>query len=245
MQYQQAVAEARSLVKRSEEDQWRLAELTWEQVQAGRSRSKWAEDIDISPDMTSRWYRLWEEWRGVAAAARPPFAEALSPFNRHSEEIRTKRGIRNLSPERRAEVVRELLTDPEVAHETFNTPQPDDEIAAKARMYAGNAISHHDQRIQEHVQEKRHQEAVTKGRTDQEALYELSAMMQVLADVVVTGGKLARKLSEGATLSKRARQSLADYAAKAKATIEWLEGVRDEQHAEDIDEVLRVWVAES
>jgi len=32
MSYQEAVTEARMLIRRSEADQWRLAQLTWEQV---------------------------------------------------------------------------------------------------------------------------------------------------------------------------------------------------------------------
>jgi hypothetical protein len=169
----------------------------------------------------------------------PEEASAIKDVNRAASSLG------KLPAQSRARIIREHLADPDVARETFNAPEPDDEMAAKARMHAGSAISRHDQRIQRHVEEKRHEEAADRGRTDQEALYEVSSMMQVLTDVVVTGGRLARKLSDGATLSAGTRNALADRALKAKATVEWLEAIRDEQHAEDIDEVLRAWAAES
>lgn len=257
MEYQAAVAEARTLVKRSEDDQWRLAELTYEQVESGISRRQWAQDIGVVAQHVSTLYRVWDQYGDQQLDAQPKFADVYARIHtpgRYAEggdqegghyigqAVRT---VRDLPPERKAEVIREALADPEVAKHTFNAPEADDEMAAKARMYAGNAITDHDHRIQRHVQERRHEESVNTGRTDSEAIYEVSSMMQVLADVVVTGGKLARKLSDGATLSDPMRQTLAGYATKAKATIEWLEGIKDADHAEDIEEVLRVWAAES
>src|SRR6266487_2245779 len=57
--YEKAVAEARRLVKRSEEDQWRLAELTWEQVEGGKSRAQWARDVGVGRTSVMRWYKIW------------------------------------------------------------------------------------------------------------------------------------------------------------------------------------------
>jgi hypothetical protein len=252
MQYQEAVTEARTLVKRSETDQWRLAELTWEQVNSGISQGQWARDTGMARSHVQYLFRVWRD--RPRAASLPNFSDAYvaarhgidpeeSASARQAERAASE--IRRLPPERKAEVVREALADPEVAKHTFNAPQADDEMAAKARMHAGNAITTHDQRVQRHIQQQRHEEAVSMGRTDTEALYEVAAMMQVLTDVVVTGGQLARKLSEGATLNAGTRNTLADRAMKARATVDWLETIRDERHAEDIEEVLRVWAAES
>jgi hypothetical protein len=261
MQYQEAVTEFHRLDNEIESDQWRQAQLTWENsapdgTRDGRqSLSSWARDVGKDRSWIGRLWRMWSDHGDRSPQDLPPFAETYRLYStgfddpeealRYNQERRTLADVRNLQPERKAQVARELLADPDVARETFNAPEPDDEIASKARMHAGSAISRHDQRIQAHVQERRHQEAVDRGRTDDEAQYEIASMMQVLADVVVTGGRLARKMSEGATLPDGMRRTLAGYATKAKATIEWLEGIEDEQHAEDIEEVLRVWAAES
>ena len=38
---------------------------------------------------------------------------------------------------------------------------------------------------------------------------------------------------------------LAERATRAKATIEWLESIKDNSPSQDINEVLRVWATES
>jgi len=59
MTYADAVTEARTLVKRSEADQWRLAELTWEQVTTGGTRRQWSKDIGTSERWAGVLYRAW------------------------------------------------------------------------------------------------------------------------------------------------------------------------------------------
>jgi hypothetical protein len=76
--YAAAVTEARTLVKRSEADQWRLAELTWQQVEAGKSRRQWAKDIGVSHTHAERLYIVWSTWSGNQVATRPLFAEAYN-----------------------------------------------------------------------------------------------------------------------------------------------------------------------
>jgi hypothetical protein len=116
--YTEAVAEARQLVKRSEEDQWRLAELTWEQVEAGKSRRQWAKDIGVSDDSTQQWYLIWQykieknDDVGTFADVRAVVRGAGEGESlRQMESVRT---VRNLPPERKAEVARELLNEPAV-----------------------------------------------------------------------------------------------------------------------------------
>lgn len=257
MQYQEAVAEFRNLNESIEAGQWRQAQIAHDQTRPRGEHGvdEFADSVGKSSTHIDRLIRVWKQWGTQPAGLRPPFADAYRMAERFVDDPeeaaaakdrnRAASALDKLTPAGRAGVIRRHLADPEVARETFNAAEPDDETAAKARMYAGSAISRHDQRIQAHVQERRHQEAVDRGRTDDEAQYEIASMMQVLADVVVTGGRLARKMSEGATLPDGMRRTLAGYATKAKATIEWLEGIEDEQHAEDIEEVLRVWAAES
>jgi hypothetical protein len=129
MQYKEAVAEARQLVKRSEDDQWRLAELTWEQVERGKTRTQWAQDIGISDHWAGTLYRVWEAWSASASERRPPFSEAWRAFQNperggHSAGSReaTKNTLRSWPPEQKAEVVREALDDQDVAVRVLRDP---------------------------------------------------------------------------------------------------------------------------
>jgi len=122
--YQTAVTEARQLVKRSEEDQWRLAELTWQQVEGGKSRRQWAKDIGVAASHANYLYAVWDRFGAQHVGTRPRYATAYeavqhnaSPEEAHekAEDARAIGRIRSAAPERKAEVVRELLTDPDVA----------------------------------------------------------------------------------------------------------------------------------
>lgn len=119
MQYTEAVSEARQLVKRSEADQRRLAELTWEQVDAGVTMTKWAEDVGVSQPYVSWLVRIWEKYSQVIE--RPKFADAYAtvkgmPTDRtERRQAEATATVRNMPAEKKAAVVREALEDPEVA----------------------------------------------------------------------------------------------------------------------------------
>jgi hypothetical protein len=131
--YEKAVAEARRLVSRSEEDQWRLAELTWQQVEDGKTRQQWARDVGVHPSTTGRWYKMWVRWGGLAdQQLRPPFAEAWEVITgaavateQHGSDYAAKArtAIRNMAPERKAEIARDLLADEEVAQAVVEHPE--------------------------------------------------------------------------------------------------------------------------
>jgi hypothetical protein len=129
MNYQDAVTEARMLDKRSEEDQWRLAQLTYEQVETGISRRQWERDTGMSHKRVQVLYRVWERWGGAAAPDRPEFGEAYAEFGdparmaEGGQEIgRAKSTVRNLPPEEKAAVIREALEDDEVATRVMRDP---------------------------------------------------------------------------------------------------------------------------
>lgn len=105
MTYTKAVSEARTLVKRSEADQWRLAELTWEQVETGKSRREWAEDIGVGTTYAGYLYQVWARWHGRAVSKRPAFNEAYNEVRGGSSYDQTlERGGREAT----AEAFREL-----------------------------------------------------------------------------------------------------------------------------------------
>lgn len=122
MQYQEAVAEARTLVKRSEQDQWRLADLTWEQVKAGKSRAQWANDIGVSVTHSQNLARLGERWEPTPGVDRPPFSEAYAAVRNpgYVEQGRAqgeaRATIRSMPPEQKAEVAREIVQDLPTEH---------------------------------------------------------------------------------------------------------------------------------
>src|SRR5437867_3647381 len=103
MKYGDAVKEARTLVKRSEGDQWRLAQLTWEQVEAGKTRNLWASDIGISASHAARLYQVWAKWHN--RSTRPTFRDAMDEVMGGSSADRMKAmGARDAT----AEMFREL-----------------------------------------------------------------------------------------------------------------------------------------
>jgi len=123
--YEKAVAEARRLVSRSEEDQWRLAELTWQQVEGGKSRNQWAKDIGVDRTFAQRAYAIWDRWGGSPASHRPSYTEAYDVVQGRTakvEEHGTRAAaeatitVRNMPPERKAAIVSEAIeADPVVA----------------------------------------------------------------------------------------------------------------------------------
>lgn len=109
--YEAAVAEARILVKRSEADQWRLAELTWEQIEAGKSRREWARDIDIHNSHATRLYLVWQKYGAAGRDTRPSYTDAYSEFA--SSVPREERGARQALAD--PEAVRQaIIENPEI-----------------------------------------------------------------------------------------------------------------------------------
>lgn len=123
MTYEQAVSEARTLVKRSDEDQWRLAQLTWEQVKAGKSRAQWARDIGVGVDHAEDLYAIWNRWKGVDPPHRPRFNSALEERDpSRSYQGKLQRGARRALAD--PEAVRQAIKDnPEVARAVAGDPQ--------------------------------------------------------------------------------------------------------------------------
>lgn len=87
--YDSAVTEARTLVKRSETDQWRLSQLTWENAasygQGGKKTiGQWARDIAVDDSYASRLWAMWERFGLDQTRSLPPFNEAYKEISPHS-----------------------------------------------------------------------------------------------------------------------------------------------------------------
>jgi hypothetical protein len=140
-QYQTAVAEARTLIKRSEEDQWRLAQLTYENAAPkGRNGkhllSEWAANVGIDPTYAGRLYNLWESYGQLDLVQRPKFHEAYNEVSPHSGY---KPPLNKQEAAEQAAAIQQALSDPEVASKVFS------DSATKNR--AISAIHHNDQHL--------------------------------------------------------------------------------------------------
>jgi hypothetical protein len=151
-QYSEAVAEARRLVKRSEEDTWRLAQLTWEQLQAGCTQQQWADDVGLSRRSVRRLAAVWDRFGAAVLAnptSRPSAAEAMAEVDPGAghwpNQERTKEALQQMSPEQKAEVVREALAEPEVAERVIRDPD--------ARRSVRQATDRYDHDHQERARE--------------------------------------------------------------------------------------------
>jgi len=129
--YTEAVTEARTLVKRSETDQWRLAQLTWEnaspyEADGKMSLTQWSRDVGVSLSYAGRLRRVWENYQTTRNLDEvqnlPPFNEAYREVSPHSAYTPPADAVRDMQPERKAEVARELLADPAVADQVVSDP---------------------------------------------------------------------------------------------------------------------------
>lgn len=139
MNYRKAVAEARQLIKRSEADQWRLAELTSEVLAGGKSTREWAADVGVSQAHVVFLGKIWTAHGDYPVIDRPAFADAYAEakgMNPDRSERRLGEAMSNLTkatPERRAAAATQLLSDPAVIH---HMAQDEKGLAAVQRVDA-------------------------------------------------------------------------------------------------------------
>src|SRR5258708_7724800 len=112
MSYRNDVAEAKRLVKQSEEHQWRLAELTWTVVETGTSRRQWARDVGMSSSHANYLFRVWERWGDAHTGVRPTFWDAYRKVHTGDDSAtatgaRADEGIKHASPRAIAKAVAE------------------------------------------------------------------------------------------------------------------------------------------
>lgn len=123
MRYREAVAEARQLIKRSEADQWRLAELTYDQLTVqGIDQKTWAADIGMSQSHVSTLSRIWAKYG--TADDRPRYSDAYIAIMqgtsvedaRPTQRLKEAAAIlRKATVDQRAAVVEEVLGSAEGA----------------------------------------------------------------------------------------------------------------------------------
>jgi len=130
MNYAKAVAEGKRLLKRSEEDQWALAKLTFEVVTSGVSTRKWAADLGVSESHTSALRKTWEKFSGpkhkgrsfaehyeLAKVSEKQAAEFLDIADRTGRSVSTVQ--RSMRYGDKVQTARELMSDREVARDVL------------------------------------------------------------------------------------------------------------------------------
>lgn len=212
MEYTQAVSEARTLVKRSEADQWRLAQLTWEQLSAGTATAaKWAADIGVSDSYVYRLYKMWESHSLSDEVQTPRFTDAykeVSPASAYQPRQDPQEAIRAMPPEQQAEVARDLLANPQVAQQAM--------ADLHTRVLASDAVHFANQQVEHQVTQDRQRRVDDGQRPDFEGAQIIQRLITLLNEVVVTAGRLPQPLPG------QARASLAHIARQAKPAVDWL-----------------------
>ena len=131
MNYRSAVGEAKRLIKRSEEDQWRLAELTADVLASGVRARQWANDIGWRSQSSVTAYRqIWERYGGLHRNERPRFVDAYASVQAPGgEEVeapdRWRQARERQVPTRHSDKVdmaRTLLSEPQVAQDVLREP---------------------------------------------------------------------------------------------------------------------------
>lgn len=118
--YTDLVEEAQRLLKRSEKDSWRLAELTHEAVKVkGKTIREWAKDIGRGRSTVERWLKIWSAY-GVPAPGqdRPTFFDAMLEIDprgggdaQKSKELARERQVRSALSELPAESAARLVAE--------------------------------------------------------------------------------------------------------------------------------------
>lgn len=128
MNYRNVVSEARRLLKRSDQDQWMLAQLTSEVLAEGHTQREWAADLGVSQRHVGILKNVWDrysedrdrhpdrtfgEWYAMATLAREKATAAAQVAQTTGVNIKSL--VHGAGRSERVEAARELLADPAVA----------------------------------------------------------------------------------------------------------------------------------
>lgn len=114
--YDDVVHEARRLVKRSEADQWRLAELTWQQVKENNKRQvDWAADVGISQAYVSKLCLIWETFGHIPENKRPRFTEGYAEASGMPADRQRRREMEAVAKITPDGVVEAMRRNPDIA----------------------------------------------------------------------------------------------------------------------------------
>lgn len=211
MNYRVAVQEAKRLAKRSEQDQWRLAELTWEVVDAGKSQRQWAKDIGRSLGHTRRLFEIWSRWGDSAPNHRPSFSDCYEALFVGTDDpisatgSRRERALRQPPEKRedRVEMARKLLDDKEVAAE----------IVRDTDAMATLAYAEHERTV-----DKTGQRSTTRGLAEEMSV---GRLLYKARKAILTALQLAKELD----LTDDVKESLTFDSSEVRVALDWFDSL--------------------
>lgn len=230
MQYQEAVRTARTLVARSEADQWDLARLTWEQVEAGATRRQWAADVGVAESWAGSLYRVWGRWRTSGTEARPSFTEAMAEIHTPARAedtretgseaaARARQAIRNMPAAERAGVIRDALADQDTADEVFRLgPDTGDDTDA-ARRAAEQAYANSARDMSERMRNADRSDRERSNRAHTLRWHEAQTQIRKATSLIAAAAKVIAPVA----FTDEEREFLADDLAKVRAAVGLLE----------------------
>lgn len=239
MRYRDAVSEARQLRKRSEADQWRLAELTWEQTQAGVTLRQWAEDVGVSHVYVSKLAKVWEAHGGNVVNSRPAFCDAYAeaqglPLERSDRRIREAAAtLRKASLADKAALIEEVLATPEGADVMEQVL--DKSVKASANISRGS----------QRVQDKREKQASDRQRDKNPDLHRLGFYLEagrLIAHARRDLDLAADQIKGGAPFTADQMASLQEDAQATAQRLGWVESMlrqADQSLDDQLQKLLR------
>ena len=201
--YASEVKKARDLLTRSEEDQWALAELTYNVIYRDQHApaKQWADDLGVTVGSVSRWAKTWKRFGDPASRVKNQTFSSHSELAIASEEVakelvaeaeRTGRSIKQLRYDRN-ERDRKANEDREMEAAGGVRLDPVQSAAFRAKLNA---------------------EGVSAEAIDQ-AIAEAKSLDSSLADaeVVAEGRAMARDREQARIMDERNRQEAAERLA--------------------------------
>jgi len=198
-EYAEAVTEARILIKRSEDDQWALFELTHEVCcgqghtrhtsACGVSFTKWGDDINVSRVQAARYYAVWMKYGPVEPAVRPTASEAMASIRDTAaeEEQRAVAVVKRMKPSKQAEVFTSLAEDADAVMVNIMDPEA---VAKFIEVAQGNVNV---QEVQRTRRAARREEAAGDKIEELSKLFKDDALVD---EIACTEIKLRNRLGE-------------------------------------------------
>lgn len=224
MNYRQAVAEGKRLLKRSEEDQWALAKLTVEVLADGVTQQRWSEDLGVSSSHVRILRIVGERYgdhdrkvRGRVRSFAEFYAMAKEPDEEVAETILAQADVvgksvatlqRHLGYGDKVAAARSLLSDPQIAKDVLQDQRTRTTVARASMDVAAEQV--HEQR---EAQARRAPEL-----SQRSSVYDILGRLTSARRQIVTTLDQLRDVE----LDDEDREGLLEVAEQVETAVEWL-----------------------
>jgi len=224
MNYRSAVAEGKRLLKRTEDDDWALARLSYRVVTEEKlaNLTQWAKDLGVSKSHAQNLRRVWErygEHHGVRGARTFPEYYALAQVSEERaerlQEVADQTGLsittvhRSMGYGDRVEAARALLGDRRVAEDVLRDP--------KTRATLTRATRSVDEDLKERAAER--------GREQNPKLANQSVQYEVIGELTSIRYRLNRmleRMTHELKVNKDVRESVLEVLEELENSVSWI-----------------------